>query len=448
MKRITKTMKMVAAMLSLCLVCVLGITAEAAKYQPGITYVNPDTSYYKNESEYYSVKKIRMSTYSDRDIKIIYPKDATLEVKSPKKAMQVMITEQDNADTYDNDWNYTTSEKIYVTATVTEYKYYYKNYATGETELLTLDPATGQYYYTEYVESVRVYDAELGYWVWKAQEPKKVYVAPNYTVPMKATYTDAATNTVYTYERYDEDNSDLYYDEDKELFYYSKSLDKVYKYKSNQTIYYDDATPDYDYAVAWVKLTSTKAGTYKVNVFVNGQKTTMTVYVSAYTSPYKKATLAGKTVYSDKVKKTANNDSYTTVYNHNVKKNLKSAKFKVSANKGFKVTGIVSTYLNSKGKAIYKKGKNGSKITLSQVYDYDSNSSNGSYSRSSTKNTYVYVSWKDTKLKTSCTYSVVKKNGVKMIKRVEKKTDGKKYTSYLEYGESDWNDYMFDLWSY
>ena len=456
MKRIKDTMKTIVALMSLALICMLGTNADAASYKPGTTYVNPQVSSYKSRDEYYSVKKIRMATYDDTTFTVIYPKDATLEVKSPKKAMKASITYQRNSSIYGPK----DSERIYVAesaVTVTEYKYYYKDYTKGTSEPLTLDAATGLYYYTdEETVETRHYNAEYDYWYTKYETKEtKVYVTPNYTMPVKATYTDTATNTVYTYDRYDAvDGAEMYYNSTKKAFYYYKSYDKEIVYDNYQYDSDDYSTDKYEYARATVSLTSTKAGTYKVNVFVNGKKTTMTVYVTSdydkdSYKPYKKLTLDGKTVYSNTIKKTAKNDSKTTVDNHNVKKGLKTAKFKATACKGMKITGIVSTYLNADGKAIYKKGKNGSKITLSQAYEWDNSSSNGSYSRSTTKNTYVFVSWKDTKLKTFCTYSVVKKNGVKMIKCVEKKTDGKKYTSYIEYDTiGNGAESPCTLWSY
>lgn len=518
MKKLTRTMKCVVMLLSLCLLMGISTVVEAAKaaeYQPGKVYVNPAISSYKNKEEYYSLKKMRMSTYSDTTFEVVYPKDATLEVKSKKKALKATIVEQDNATINDTK----SEEKVYVNATVEEYRYYYKNYAKDISKVLTPEPATGRYFYTEthtiananisfvgkellyektesrydwytdsyisyshpvYVDkyyisdlnlyvlidprdyNVYYYDSTSGSWktndsiiTWfnyneyskkhNYSYDETVYATPNYIVPSKASYTDPATGVVYTMDSWE---NELCYDSAREAFYYYTKLEGVH-YDNTQYQTYEDSTAKYEYATATVKLTSTKAGTYKVNVLVNGQKTTITIFVSPYTSAYKKATLDGKTIYSHTIKKTSKNDNYTTTENYNVKKNLESAKLKFTANKGFKITGIVSAYLNTDGKAVYKKGKNGSKIKLSKAYEYDNRyDTHGSKYRSTVKNTYVFVSWKDTKLKTSCTYSVIKKNGTKMIKCVEKKSDGKKYTSFIEY-DTVWDaPSCITLWSY
>jgi len=98
MKRFNKTMRMVVAMMSLCLVFVLGITSEAAqaRFKTGAVYIFPDyNSSEKDEcptnskNEYYSTTKYRMSTYDDMNLNVVYPKDATFEVKSNKKAFSI-----------------------------------------------------------------------------------------------------------------------------------------------------------------------------------------------------------------------------------------------------------------------------------------------------------------------------------------------------------------------
>ena len=229
-------------------------------------------------------------------------------------------------------------------------------------------------------------------------------------------------------------------------FYYYYDQD-VTVYINNQSEKYDDGgvTPDYEYAVATVKLTSTKAGTYKVTFTINGAKTTVQVLVNKNGGRlYSKAKLGSATLSSFTKKDTAKNTTTTSTQKYEVKKNLKSAKLKFTANKNIKITGMIVASVDKNGKAVYKKVKNGGKIQLSQEYTNNTRYGVlGSKSRSKVKNTYVCISYKDTFLKTSCTYSIVTKHGEKQIKEVYKAIDGTKYTYYHDYGYGDLN-----LWSY
>lgn len=453
MKRFERTMKTVVAMLSFCLMFVLSITAEAAKYQPNVTYIDPQVN---SKDQYYSTTKIRMGTYADRTVQVIYPKDAKLEVSTSKKAMQAMITSKVNEVNPE-----ATGQKVYVTPNGQSV------YDYNEYETLYLDASNGRLYYTdtEYVET-KVYPSYMRLYI---KLPGESYYRSQYV------YYDDTKNSYYVYD-YDNYNSELdeyakdtisldwlewsyTYTDDKgntksvqkdNLGYYYRDY-SVTVYENEQTVRYDDGkTPDYEYAVAKIQLTSTKKGTYKLYVTVNGKKSTLTVYVNPYGDEvYTSVKLDKNTVRSVNLKETANNYTYTEVTDYQVKNTLKSAKLSLKANKGIKITGVVTAYLDKNGNACYKKTKNNKKINLSQAYGY-SYKTNGYKEKSPYRQTYVFISYKDNYLKTSHTYSVVTKHGVKQVKEVYKAANGKSYTRYYDYGEYGNNKVassVITLWS-
>lgn len=425
MKRFTKAVKMAAAMLSLCLVCALGVTAEAAKYQPNVTYINPQRN--TATDTYFSTKKMRMGTYDDTTITVIYPKDGQISVSTNKKALQAMITEKSNENITDDD-----DKKVYVTPTKIYYNYsHWIPYSDGYgfyKQSVSLEETTGRYYYEKTVYNYATDE----------NESQKVYIegAPDIAEPYGADYVDADGDTRYTSKK---DNVGFYYED------YAGT-----RYINSQTVKYEDGvTPDYEYAIATVQLTSTKKGTFKVNVVVNGAKSTLTVYATPDAdSTFTKVKFDGKDLMSNTVKSSAKNYSSTYKADYKVKSSATSGKLKFTANKGIKITGMVVASVDKNGKPVYKKYKNGKKINLSQAYAYEEKNAtyrNGTQSRSALKETFVYISYKDTYTKTSYTYSVVKKYGVKMIKEVRKAADGKKYTNFYEYGDGG---HDVRLWSY
>jgi len=509
MKRFNKTMRMVVAMMSLCLVFVLGITSEAAqaRFKTGAVYIFPDyNSSEKDEcptnskNEYYSTTKYRMSTYDDMNLNVVYPKDATFEVKSNKKAFEASVIEKSNEDITGEEY-----KKVYVTPNakyvgrvlfadgtkyvyydmtnkkyysdytyydnpmaVSVYAYYIDEYGGDYTGTIWQDVATGKYYedysynsdtnqyeltYPVTVERVRVYGKYI-------DEYDDTYIG-NFWVDNAGKYYESAwSDTPVTMIEIVDDSSKYYlvYDASGAIdnsyhlnktdngFYYYYDQD-VTVYINNRSETYDDGgvTPDYEYAVATVKLTSTKAGTYKVTFTINGAKTTVQVLVNKNGGRlYSKAKLGSATLSSFTKKDTTKNTTTTSTQKYEVKKNLKSAKLKFTANKNIKITGMIVASVDKNGKAVYKKVKNGGKIQLSQEYTNNTRYGVlGSKSRSKVKNTYVCISYKDTFLKTSCTYSIVTKHGEKQIKEVYKDIDGTKYTYYHDYGYGDLN-----LWSY
>lgn len=460
MKRFERTMKTVVAMLSFCLVFVLSITSEAAKYQPNVTYIDPQVD---SKDQYYSTTKMRMSTYEDRIVRVIYPKDAKIAVSTSKKDLQAMITYKCN------ELNpHATGKKVYVVPngkSIYDYEEYETLYLDKDNNRLyyntsQYDDVTGKYIETKvYPSSMRVYMKLAG-----NDDYYRYYL-----------YYDETQKTYYVYD-YDEDLEesvkknisldwlewDCYYTDDKGN---RKSLDKdnlgyyyrdysVTVYENEQTVRYDDGkTPDYEYAVADIQLTSTKKGTYKLYVTVNGKKSTLTVYVNPYGDrTYTSVKLDKNTVKSVNLKETANDYTYTEIEDYQVKNTLKTAKLSLKANKGIKITGVVTAYLDKDGKACYKKTKNNKKINLSQAYDYSYNYvGKGSYtSKSANRKTFLFISYQDSYLKTSYTYSVVTKHGVKQVKEVYKAANGKSYTRYYDYGEYGNNKVassVITLWS-
>lgn len=535
MKRFTKVMNLVAVVFALTLVCVLGTSVEAAtaKFKSGTVYVFPGTSQYDcpttTKQQYYSVKKYRMDTYSNRSITVVYPKDTPISVSSSKKSkLEATITSTKNEDIYGetDKTNYVKPNATYfenallsddevtgvyyVSATQ---KYYKKNNNGVESYTYKeVSPVALNYYGYYYVEDAN--HADGGYWtssdiykevatgkyylqmsvvrtndkynytfsnpvtpyvlandgdccIYKYVKDNTVcttrsdmYIAPNGTYCRETTDDNGKTVfepvTLIAYEAQyymEQDASGNYVDAhyltvtDNGTYYYTD--DNVTEYYNYQKVVYDDGkTPDYEYAVSTIQLTSTTAGKYSVTIKTGSKKTKVDVLVNKFgNSVYTQAKLGSSTVYKVTKKDTANNT--TTTYNSNsqVSSKLKTAKLKLTANKNFKITGVVTAYIDKDGKAKYKKGKNGASIPLTQAYDYESKwGANGSKSKRATKSTFVYISYKDTFDKTACTYSVVKKNGVKKIKEVYKSADGKSRTNYYDYG--DGGRCTMSLWSY
>lgn len=424
MKRIKGTMKCVVATLAFCLLLSVSMLAEAATFKPGVTYIDPAVN---SKQEYYSVLKKRMYTYSDDTIEVVYPKGATLSVKTNKKALQAEIVGQ----TFEEPW-YTISNKVYVNITpdpanVTTYYYYITK--DGDKWELTQE---GDRFYTEL-------------------DWNKVYLTPNRTE--RAAYAwikvGELTDDLSGWE-YDEERADGYYayvrcydDGDGKGYYYNGDYSQ---YENYNTVKTPDGQADYEYSTAIIQLTSSKAGTYTVSVDVNGQVTKLKVYVSKYAGDRRVSVTLDKKILSETKRKASDNgytDSNTSEYK--VSSSLKSGKLKVKAESGVKITGLIVATVNKNGKMVYKKVKNGKKISLSQYLAQDDRSLNGSYNRSSKKRTYVYVSYKDTKLGTSTTYTVTKKHGVQEVKRTIKyASNSKKYVDYLSYG----NGSTFSIWSY
>ncbi len=178
-----------------------------------------------------------------------------------------------------------------------------------------------------------------------------------------------------------------------------------------------------------------KAGTYTVSFQIKrtdgglSKKYSFKVFASASSSALKSVKYAGKTIRSSKgsVKKGVRINKTTSNY----KISKASGRLQVTANSGYKVTGIVVVTNNGKNYAATAKAyKNGAYITTSKNYAY-SYKGGGSKSHAEKKVTSVYISYKDTKMGTYVKYSVTKKHGTQEIKRVSKDANGQVTTNYF-----------------
>lgn len=134
-----------------------------------------------------------------------------------------------------------------------------------------------------------------------------------------------------------------------------------------------------------------------------------------------------KTVMKNKIKTTKTISDYRT--------GLSSGRFYVTPNDGYKITGLVVCTTDKDGSYKARSYANGATIPTSQNPSYGS-FNGGSESGTTRKYTYVYISYKDTKLHTAYKYSVVNVHGTQEIKCVHRDSDGKVYTSYYLPGSS------------
>ncbi len=186
---------------------------------------------------------------------------------------------------------------------------------------------------------------------------------------------------------------------------------------------------------ATISLYATKTGTYTVTVTATLKDGTkrqqkIKVLVTAATGVYKKIKYGKKTVLSKsaKIKK----GQLQTKASQSLRVTKKSGKLTVTPNSQYKITGIIVESVNKKGKAVYKKIKNGKTIKVSKGYRSTNTSAyDNDYGRSSRKYTYVYISYKDKFTGDTYTYSITKDRGRKEVKLVttDKRT-GKKTVKY------------------
>ncbi|MCM1180478.1 MAG: hypothetical protein NC347_09500 [Clostridium sp.] len=217
------------------------------------------------------------------------------------------------------------------------------------------------------------------------------------------------------------------------------SGDKIANLKTNKKgleAKVTDTTNYSSYGYSDISLYATKPATYKVSFDVlnssNQKRGHYTVQVQAVnsTAVIKKAVFGKQTVYSNSasIKKGVKKNSSKSSY----KVKGKSGKFKVTANSQYKITGILVVSVNKKGQYVYKKFKNGKKLTLSQNYDWtDTSAYSGTSNHEFKKYTNIYVSYKDKFLGDTVTYSISKSRGIKEVKRVIKNGQtGRKTISY------------------
>lgn len=429
MRRFKETTKCVVTALAFCFLFMVSMLAEAATYKPGVTYVDPEVN---SKNEYYSVLKKRMPTYSEDGIEVIYPKGASISVKSNKKALQAAIVSQ----TYESLWE--ENARVYVNAAPDPAKvqttYYYLT-KDGEKWKLTRE---GDRFYIKL-------------------DSNKVYLTPNRTerYVKKAYPVKVAELSEYKEENWQKDFEekrddgyykyyDIYDDGDGKGYYYKNTKAKTLI--NNQVIETPDGQIDYEYSKASIQLSSTKSGTYTVSISVNGRVTKLKVYVTTYGGNKAVSVKLGKKDLSKYTRKASDKGStITDLDDYKLSSSQKSDKLKVKADKGIKVTGLVVVSVDKDGKAVYKKVKNGGKISLSKALAEKNTKPNGYISRDSKKHTYVYVSYKDSYLGTYTTYSITKKHGVKQVKRtIKRASNSKKYVDYLGFGKGE----CLDLWSY
>lgn len=245
----------------------------------------------------------------------------------------------------------------------------------------------------------------------------------------------------------------LTYSDDITTFYVRYgSGDKIANLKTNKKGLETSVSSAYNYSnygSSYIALYATKPATYKVSFDVvnsqNQKRGHYTVQVQAVNSDslIKKAVFGKQTIESNSatikkgVKKISSKSSS--------KVSGKSGKLKITANSQYKVTGIVTVTVNKNGQYVYKKFKNGKKLTLSQNYESTSTSAySGTKSHSPKKNTYIYVSYKDKFFGNTVTYSITKARGIKEIKCVTKNAfTGRRTTSYSRYSGS-----TITLWQY
>ena len=213
---------------------------------------------------------------------------------------------------------------------------------------------------------------------------------------------------------------------------------------------WDESTKTYlGNSSATIGLYATKNGTYSVTITAtkpdgSSVSKSVSILVTNQSGVYKTAKLGKKTIYSEigKTKSGQLTKKASALY----KVSAKTGKLKLTPNTKYKITGLVVTSVNAKGKASIKKINNGKKITLSRGYNYKSSDAfDGTSYKSSKKITNIYVSYKDTFTGSSVTYTVTTKRGKKEIMRTYKDgVTGDKDVTYFN-GESG---STLSLWSY
>lgn len=186
---------------------------------------------------------------------------------------------------------------------------------------------------------------------------------------------------------------------------------------------------------ATISLYATKTGTYTVTVTATLKDGTIRqqkikVLVTSVTGVYKKIKYGKKTVLSKSGK--ISKGQLQTKASQSLRVTKKSGKLTVTPNSQYKITGIIVESVDKKGKAVYKKIKNGKNIKVSKGYLYTDTHANYNYSsRTPRKYTYVYISYKDKFTGDTYTYSISKDRGRKEVKLVttDKRT-GRKIVKY------------------
>jgi len=213
--------------------------------------------------------------------------------------------------------------------------------------------------------------------------------------------------------------------------------------KKNLNAEVTNQTNSSDSGHATITLYSAKEGNYTLSFSVRKSDGSvrgtykMKIYCTKNSFVYNKIMLDKTTIYQSQTKKSGNTTTRTIKSNYKISSGLKSAKLKVTPNKGYTITGITVVSVDKNGNYSYKTVKNGKKINFSQKYAYESRSAGSDKTRSAKKITYVYISYKDKYLGSSVKYSITKTHGVKEIKKVTKRVNGQTSTSYSKVPAAD-----------
>ena len=157
-----------------------------------------------------------------------------------------------------------------------------------------------------------------------------------------------------------------------------KGLTAGVTYQDNDYYYFDkDSTYSSTSCYGDITMISQKKGNYTVSFNVRKADGSVAgsykVKVYAYDGgAYSQAKLGSKVVYKQTISHKKGTLTTKTKETFKVANSLKSAKLKLTANKGYKITGLVYVYYNANGKPVAKKVKNGRSIKLSQQYEYRS----------------------------------------------------------------------------
>lgn len=213
--------------------------------------------------------------------------------------------------------------------------------------------------------------------------------------------------------------------------------------KKNLRAEVTDQTNSSDSGDATITLYSAKEGNYTVSFSVRKSDGSvrgtykMKVYCTKNSFIYNKIMLNKTAIYQSRTKKSGGTTTRSVKSNYKISSGLKSAKLKVTPNKGYSITGITVISVAKNGNYSYKTIKNGKKINLSQKYEYEGRSTGSYKARSAKKITYVYISYKDKYLGSSVKYSITKTHGVKEIKKVTKRANRQTSTSYSKVPAAD-----------
>ena len=209
--------------------------------------------------------------------------------------------------------------------------------------------------------------------------------------------------------------------------------------------YVSDSEDTIPYRETTISYYATKAGTYKITFKVGTKSYAFNLKAFATSTRTAKVTF-GKQVVWD-LTCTPNGTSYTYKYRSNTKVSGTKGKLTVKASGAYKNTGMIAVTFTKKGVPTYTKLKNGGTLKLSKGY-YKYTSDDKTYtSTSARKYTYVYISYKNTYLGETVTYTIGKHPDTKEKCIVCTTKDPYGTEKYYITGESGY-DAAISLWQY